>query len=57
MATCAGRRDKFVYADFEKVENGRGVTNNGGLVQIYTAHESTPVKFKGLANASPARRS
>ena len=45
--------DKFVYADFEKVENGRGVSNNGGLVQIYTAHESTPVKFKGLANASP----
>jgi hypothetical protein len=45
--------DKFVYADFEKVENGRGVSNNGGLVQIYTAQESMPVKFKGLANASP----
>lgn len=45
--------DKFVYADFEKVENGRAVSNNGGLVQIYTAQESTPVKFKGLANASP----
>ena len=45
--------DKFVYADFEKVENGRAVSNNGGLVQIYTAQESTPVKFKGLADASP----
>lgn len=45
--------DKFVYADFEKIESGRVVTNGGGLVQIYTAHESTPVKFKGLANASP----
>src|SRR5215204_183349 len=45
--------DKFVYADFEKVENGRAVTSNGGLVQIYTAHESTPVKYKGLANANP----
>jgi len=45
--------DKFVYADFEKVENGRAVSNNGGLVQIYTAQESTPVRFKGLANASP----
>ena len=45
--------DKFMYADFEKVENGRGVSNNGGLVQIYTANESTPVKYKGLANASP----
>jgi len=45
--------DKFAYADFEKVENGRAVSNNGGLVQIYTGNESTPVKFKGLANASP----
>jgi len=45
--------DKFTYADFEKVENGRAVSNNGGLVQMYTAQESTPVKFKGLANASP----
>ncbi len=45
--------DKLVYADFEKAENGRPISNNGGLVQIYTAQESTPVKFKGLANASP----
>src|SRR5262245_64405200 len=45
--------DKFVYADFEKMENGRPVSSNGGFVQIYTAQESTPVKFKGLANASP----
>jgi hypothetical protein len=46
--------DKLVYADFEKMENGRPVSTNGGLVQIYTAQESTPVTFKGLANASPA---
>ena len=45
--------DKFVYADFEKVEDGRAVSNAGGLVQIYTGHESTPVKFKGLAKAAP----
>jgi hypothetical protein len=45
--------DKFVYADFEKMENGRPVSSNGGLVQIYVAQESLPVKFKGLANASP----
>jgi len=48
-----GNGDKFVYADFEKVENGRPVSSNGGMVQMYTAQESTPVKFKGLANASP----
>jgi hypothetical protein len=45
--------DQFVYADFEKTENARPVSNGGGTVQIYTAQESTPVKFKGLANASP----
>ena len=45
--------DKFVYADFEKMENGRPVSSNGGFVQIYTGQESVPVKFKGLANASP----
>ena len=44
---------KFVYADFEKQENGRVVSNGGGLVQIFTGQESTPVSFKGLANASP----
>jgi hypothetical protein len=36
--------DKFVYADFEKAENGRAVSNNGGLVQVYTAQDSTPVQ-------------
>lgn len=45
--------DKFVYADFEKVENGRAVSNGGGQIQVYTGQESTPVKFKGLANANP----
>jgi hypothetical protein len=45
--------NKLVYADFEKAENGRAVSNNGGLVQIFTAQESTPVKFKGLANINP----
>src|SRR5437867_10249255 len=45
--------DEFVYANFEKMENGRAVSNGGGLVQIYTGQESTPVQFKGLANASP----
>jgi len=56
MAFCLSslsQDDKFVYADFEKVDNGRAVSNTGGLVPIYTGNESTPVKFKGLANASP----
>jgi hypothetical protein len=54
LATATPQDDKFVYADFEKAENGRAVANGGGLVQIYTAQDSTPVKFKGLANANPA---
>ena len=45
--------DKLVYADFERVENGRAVSNNGGLVQIFVGQESTQPTFKGLANASP----
>ena len=45
--------DKLVYADFEKVENGRPVATNGGMIQIFTGQESTKVNFKGLANASP----
>ena len=53
VGPSSAQDDKFVYADFEKVENGRAVSNNGGMVQMYTAQESTPVKFKGLANASP----
>ena len=53
VGPSSAQDDKLVYADFEKVENGRPISNNGGLVQMYTAQESTPVKFKGLANASP----
>ena len=45
--------DKLVYADFEKLANGRPVSTNGGFIQIYTGKENTPVTFKGLANASP----
>jgi hypothetical protein len=45
--------DKFVYADFERVENGRVVSNNGGFIQIFGGQESTPPQFKGLPNSSP----
>jgi hypothetical protein len=53
VGPSSAQDDKLVYADFEKVENGRAISNNGGLVQMYTAQESTPVRFRGLANASP----
>jgi hypothetical protein len=37
---------KLVYADFEKMENGRPVSNGGGLVQLFGGQETTPVQFK-----------
>ncbi len=49
----AAQGDKFVYADFEKMENGRAVSSGGGMIQIYTAQESTPVKFKGVSGVTP----
>lgn len=45
--------DKLPYADFEKIENGRAVSNSGGLIQLYTAQETTKVQAKGMANTSP----
>jgi len=36
-----GDENKFVYADFERFENGRVVSNNGGLIQLFTGQEST----------------
>jgi len=52
-AAAQSEGDKLVYADFEKVENGRPVSNNGGLIQIFSSQESMPPQFKGQANASP----
>ena len=52
-ASAQNNGDKLVYADFEKIENGRAVSNNGGLIQLYGAQETTKVLFKGMANSSP----
>lgn len=45
--------DRFVYADFESVQDTRPVSSRGGFVQLLTYQESTPAKAKGLANSSP----
>jgi len=47
--------DKLVYADFEKVDNGRPVSSRGGLIQLYAyeedhVHKST---FKGAEGLDP----
>jgi hypothetical protein len=49
-----GNGDSFVYADFETVQDNRPVSKRGGFVQLISYQESTPSKFKGLANSSPA---
>ncbi|HEV2862175.1 MAG TPA: hypothetical protein VGX48_14285 [Pyrinomonadaceae bacterium] len=46
--------DKFVYADFEAMQDGRPVSSRGGFVQLISYQESTPSKMKGLANSNPA---
>jgi len=52
---CAVADDKLVYADFEKVENGRPVSSRGGMIQLYAyeedhVHKST---FKGADGVDP----
>jgi hypothetical protein len=47
--------DKLVYADFEKVENNRPVSAQGGMIQLFGYQESEAHKatFKGLEGATP----
>ena len=47
--------NKLLYADFEKLENGRPVSARGGLIQMFAYQESDPHKstFKGLDGADP----
>jgi hypothetical protein len=45
--------DKFVYADFESVQDNRPVSSRGGYIQLISYQESTPSKMRGLANSNP----
>jgi hypothetical protein len=51
----AGAADNLVYADFEKVENGRPVSARGGLIQMFGYEESKVHKaeFKGAPGVDP----
>lgn len=46
---------RLVYADFERVEDGRPVSARGGLIQLYGYEESRVHKstFKGLEGSNP----
>jgi hypothetical protein len=47
--------NKYLYADFEEMKDGRPVSSNGGLVQIVSYQESSsnPAQYKGLAGSNP----
>lgn len=47
--------DNLVYADFEKVENGRPVSSRDGLIQLYAYEEDHTHKstFKGAEGLDP----
>jgi hypothetical protein len=46
--------EQLIYADFENAQDKRPLSKRGGLVQLISYQESTPSRFKGLADASPA---
>jgi hypothetical protein len=47
--------EKFVYADFEKLENGRLVSSRGGRTQLnrWAQNMGAAPKMRGLENAEP----
>ncbi len=45
--------DSLVYADFENVKDNRPLSNGGGTIQLTSYQESTPSRYKGLANSNP----
>jgi hypothetical protein len=53
--TSTQAADKLVYADFEKVENGRPVSARGGLIVLYAYEEDHVRKstFKGADGVDP----
>jgi hypothetical protein len=45
--------EQFVYADFETAQEKRPVSKRGGQVQLVSYQETTPSRFKGIADMSP----
>ena len=47
--------EKLVYADFQKIENGRLVSSRGGRTQLnrWAQNMAAAPKMKGLENAEP----
>ena len=47
--------NKFVYADFQNLQNGRPVSKRGGLTRLnkYAQNPANPPQFRGLEKADP----
>ncbi|MCU1267833.1 MAG: glycoside hydrolase family 26 [Acidobacteria bacterium] len=46
---------KFVYADFQNLQNGRPVSKRGGVTRLnrYSQNPANPPQYRGLENAEP----
>jgi len=46
---------KFLYADFQKLENGRPVSKRGGMTRLnrYSQNPANPPQFRGLEKSDP----
>lgn len=46
---------KLLYADFQKLQNGRPVSKRGGMTRLnwYSQNSANPPQFRGLENADP----
>lgn len=46
---------KFIYADFQSLQNGRPVSKHGGMMRLnyYSKNPANPPQFRGLENANP----
>jgi hypothetical protein len=46
---------KFVYADFQNLQNGRPVSNRGGMTRLnrYSQNPANPPEYRGMDKADP----
>ncbi|HKO62025.1 MAG TPA: hypothetical protein VJV03_12755, partial [Pyrinomonadaceae bacterium] len=46
---------KFIYADFQNLQNGRPVSKRGGMTRLnrWSENPGNPPEFRGMENANP----
>lgn len=57
VASKPGESDdsKFIYADFQNLQNGRPVSKRGGMTRLnrWSENPGNPPEFRGMENADP----